>query len=150
MTAIKTFRYIGAIIIIVSLVRCEKNVPMVCIRKQSGDTICVTVEVASTPIQRNMGLMYRKSLAQTKGMLFIFETDKSRSFTMKNTFIPLDMIFIDRTKKIVGWIENTQPLTKGPYKIDVPSRYVLEVNAFFCKQQAIAVGDMVEFKNIDF
>lgn len=81
-------------------------------------------------------------------MLFIFDTSKKQSFTMNNTFIPLDIIFVDKTKKIVGWMENTKPLTKGPYEIEKPSQYVLEVNAFFCKRQGVSVGNTISFKNI--
>ena len=87
--------------------------------------------------------MYRKALPKGRGMLFIFSADSQRRFTMKNTFIPLDMIFIDRDRKIVGWIENTKPLTPGPYSIEKPSRFVLEVNAFFCRQYGLAVGDVI-------
>jgi uncharacterized membrane protein (UPF0127 family) len=136
------------IAVLLLLCRCDGETPEVCILKDSGDTVCVKVEVARTPEQRQLGLMYRKSLPEGNGMLFIFKTDGKRSFTMKNTFIPLDIIFIDRTKGVAGWVENAKPLSNGPYKIDKPSQYVLEVNAFFCKENGIAVGDKVDFKNI--
>ena len=92
--------------------------------------------------------MFRKTLPEGHGMLFIFEGDENHTFTMKNTFVPLDMIFLDRTKKIAGWVENTQPLSQGPYHIGKPSRYVLEVNAFFRKKYDIKEGDEVRFENI--
>ena len=127
---------------------CSGGTPEVCIRKDSGETVCVKVEIARTPDQRRFGLMYRKSLPKGRSMLFVFETDKQRSFTMKNTLVPLDMIFIDGNKRVAGWVENAKPLTKGPYGIDKLSRYVLEVNAFFCKENGIAAGDKADFKNI--
>ena len=56
----------------------------------------VQVEVARKPAERNLGLMYRKSLGKNKGMLFVFDEEKKQTFVMKNTYIPLDMIFIGR------------------------------------------------------
>jgi uncharacterized membrane protein (UPF0127 family) len=64
---------------------------------------------------------------------------------MKNTYIPLDIIFIGHDWRIVGWIENATPLTEGPYGIERASQYVLEVNGFFCRDHGIAVGDSVLF-----
>ena len=128
---------------------CARSTPEVCIEKKSGERACVKVEIARTSSQRQLGLMYRKSLPQGAGMLFMSDEDRKETFTMKNTLIPLDMIFINSEKKIVGWVENTKPLTDGPYGIEKKSRYVLEVNAFFCKEKKIAPGDQVMFKNIE-
>jgi hypothetical protein len=127
---------------------CQDTGPQAHLRTQSGTELAIDVEVARTPAQRNMGLMFRKILPRQKGMLFIFESDQQQAFTMKNTFIPLDMIFIDRSNKIVGLVENARPLTSGPYKVDAPSRYVLEVNASFCRQHGLSVGDTVEWRNM--
>ncbi len=127
---------------------CRGSLPRVCIEKKDGSQVCLRVEVAATPEQRSLGLMYRKSLKKDRGMLFLFESDTKQSFTMRNTFIPLDMIFIDRSKKVAGWVENTRPLSKGPYSIDTRSRYVLETNAFFRKNHGISKGDRVLFFNI--
>ena len=93
--------------------------------------------------------MYRKSLAKDSGMLFIFEDEIKHTFTMKNTFIPLDMIFIGRDMRIAGWVENAKPLSQEQFSIARPSQYVLEVNAFFCRDQGLTIGDEVTFKNID-
>jgi len=120
---------------------CVQSQPEVCIQKISGEQIRVMVEVARTPAQRQLGLMYQKSLPKGKGMLFIGDGDIKQSFTMKNTLIPLDMIFIGGDKNIVGCVENTQPLNDGPYSIEKPSRHVLEVNAGFCRQHGIAAGE---------
>ncbi len=127
---------------------CGPDGPRVCVRKGDGTPACFTVEVVETPDQRQMGLMYRKSLAEKKGMLFIFETERPQAFTMKNTFVPLDMIFIDRARRIVGIVEDTRPLTKGPYKVEKPSMYVLEINAGLCRKYGIAAGDTVDFEKI--
>ena len=107
------------------------RIPEVHIIKKDGSTVKVQVEVARKPAARNLGLMYRKSLGKNKGMLFVFDEEKKQTFVMKNTYIPLDMIFIGRDMRVMGWAENTKPLSQQQYSIDKPSQYVLEVNAFF-------------------
>ena len=67
---------------------------------------------------------------------------------MRNTRIPLDMIFISRDKRIAGVVENATPLTEGPYEVDAAAMYVLEVNGFFCREQGISVGDRVIFEDL--
>ena len=101
------------------------------------------------PAEQNIGLMFRKSLDKGKGMLFIFENETKHTFTMRNTFIPLDMIFIGRDMRIAGWVENAKPLSQEQFSVAQPSQYVLEVNAFFCRDHELAIGDEVTFKNID-
>ena len=125
------------------------RIPEVHIIKKDGSTVKVQVEVARKPAARNLGLMYRKSLGKNKGMLFVFDEEKKQTFVMKNTYIPLDMIFISRDMRIEGWVENAKPLSQQQYAIDKPSQYVLEVNAFFCRDQGIATGDEVRFKDIE-
>jgi len=125
---------------------CKAETPKVILQNKNGDKISVSVEVVKTQEARQLGLMYRKSLAKKSGMLFIFENEREHPFTMKNTYIPLDMIFINRSRKISGIIKNTTPKTKGPYSINAPSLYVLEVNAGFCRENGIEKGDSVIFK----
>jgi uncharacterized membrane protein (UPF0127 family) len=123
--------------------------PLVVIHPQSGSTpVRVTVELARTAGQRSMGLMYRKRLGKNRGMLFLFDREQKHGFTMRNTALPLDMIFIDSAMIIAGIIENTKPYANGPFSIDRPSRFVLEVNAGFCARSGISVGDSVSFLNI--
>lgn len=125
------------------------RVPAVRIKNQKGSVLNVEVEIARKPAERNIGLMYRKSLGKDSGMLFIFEDESKQMFTMKNTYVPLDMIFISRDMRIAGWVENTKPLSQEKFGIAQPSQYVLEVNAFFCRDHGIAIGDEVTFRNID-
>jgi uncharacterized membrane protein (UPF0127 family) len=129
---------------------CDKltTIPEIYIHQESGKVVRVKVEVASKPAERSLGLMYRRSLEKDKGMLFIFHEEKKQTFVMVNTYIPLDIIFISRDKRIVGWSENTKPLSKEKYSIEKPSKYVLEVNAFFCRDHGITVGSKVSFKDI--
>jgi len=124
---------------------CGKTAPAACIEKKDGSVVCVSVETARTQSQRQLGLMYRKQLASDGGMLFFFDREQKQAFTMRNTYIPLDMIFIGRDRRIVGWIENATPRTEGPYEVAGASQYVLEVNGLFCRQQGLAVGDKVLF-----
>ncbi len=124
---------------------CGQKSPSACIKKKDGAVVCVAVETMRTQSQRQLGLMYRRHLAHDAGMLFFFDSEKKQAFTMKNTYIPLDIIFIGRDRRIAGWVENATPLTDGPYEIDRASQYVLEVNGFFCRDHNIAVGDTVLF-----
>ena len=124
---------------------CSKKTPAVCIEKKDGSLVCVSVETARTQSQRQLGLMYRRELPPDSGMLFYFDHEQKQAFTMKNTYIPLDMIFITGGRRIAGIAENTTPLTEGPYEVDAASQYVLEVNGLFCRKQGIAAGDRVLF-----
>ena len=109
-----------------------------------GRTIRVQVEVARTDEQRARGLMYRKSLGAHEGMLFIFGNEEVQSFWMKNTYIPLDMIFITREMKVVGFVENAEPMTDTSRKVDAESTYVLEVRGGFVKAQGITTDTRVK------
>lgn len=122
---------------------CGKRAPSACIEKKDGSRVCVSIETARTPSQRQLGLMYRRELDPDSGMLFYFDHEQQQAFTMKNTYIPLDMIFITGSRRIAGIVENTKPLTAGPYGVAAPSQYVLEVNGGFCREHGIAVGDRV-------
>jgi len=125
------------------------RIPTVSIKNQKGAMLKVEVEIARKPAERTLGLMFRKSLDKDCGMLFIFDEEIKHIFTMKNTFIPLDMIFIGRDMRIAGWVENAKLLSTEQFSIAQSSQYVLEVNAFYCRDHGIAVGDEVTFKNID-
>lgn len=85
------------------------------------------VEVASTNEERSKGLMFRRELAPNRGMLFLFPQQRRLSFWMKNTLIPLDMLFVSSEWKVVGIIENATPLSEESRSVDAESQYVLEV-----------------------
>lgn len=97
----------------------------------------LTIEVADTPQERALGLMERKHLAPDHGMLFVFEAMGNHALWMKNTYVPLDMIFFDEEFAVVGTIENTIPLSLDIKSIDRNSRYVLEVLAGTAKKYGI-------------
>lgn len=107
----------------------------------SHASIPVQVEVVDTEEEREYGLMNRTSLAPEKGMLFVFENSRVRSFWMKNTLIPLDMVFIGEDGSIVDINRNAIPLSETIYTSKEPCIYVVEVNGGFCKLRGIGVGD---------
>ena len=122
--------------------------PGVIIYTAQGAVVPVTVEVADTPDARAHGLMYRRELAADAGMLFIFPTASEQRFWMKNTPLPLDMIFIGTDRRILGIVADTRPFTTNPLGVTGSSQYVLEVNAGFSAKHGLAAGDMVEFVRI--
>lgn len=105
---------------------------------------CFDVELAQNSIERTKGLMFRKSLEQNKGMLFIFAKEEKYSFWMKNTLIPLDIIWINKDSKVVFISENTQPCKWyccSSVKPTADAKYVLEVNSGMVKKMELKVGD---------
>ena len=105
--------------------------------------IKVNVEIADDNNERMNGLMFRKNLDKNSGMLFVFDDEKNQTFWMKNTLIPLDIIFIDSNLKIVD-IKYADPCKKDPcavYTSSKPAKYVLEVNLGFAADNKINVDD---------
>src|SRR4029077_18364685 len=86
-----------------------------------------SVELALTPAEQNRGLMFRQALGAGQGMLFVFDQQSVHTFWMKNTLIPLDMLFIDKDRHIVGIVENAEPQTETGRSVGKPSQYVLEI-----------------------
>jgi uncharacterized protein len=122
--------------------------PEVILRAQAGE-VRVKVELARTEPERQKGLMYRQSLESGRGMLFLFEQPAPLKFWMKNTYIPLDMIFISEQKKVIGVEENAEPLTLNPRGPDVDSQYVLEVPGGWARAHGIGPGVEVRFVGVD-
>lgn len=107
------------------------------------EKIKIKAEVADTQEKMERGLMFRKHLGENKGMLFSFDADGTYAFWMKNTIIPLDIIFISKDFKIVE-IFHAEPCTEEPcksYQTTAYSKYILEVNANFTTKNGIDVGD---------
>ncbi|MBI4450439.1 DUF192 domain-containing protein [Candidatus Woesearchaeota archaeon] len=111
----------------------------------------ITAELARTAAEQSTGLMYRERLDENAGMLFIFGNDAPRTFWMKNTKIPLDMIVLSSDKRVVAVTENVQPCTEDPCR-SYPlgnGAYVLEVNAGYVAKHNILVGQSAEFYRIE-
>ena len=110
---------------------------------------CFEVEIADNFANRAIGLMYRRNLDQNKGMLFIFSKEGIYSFWMKNTLIPLDIVWMDKDGRIVLVSENVQPCSKGsciPITPNQKAKYVLEINSGEAKRIQMKIGDKMEMK----
>jgi uncharacterized membrane protein (UPF0127 family) len=101
------------------------------------------VEMAITPEEKERGLMFRRELPDGHGMLFDFQFDQNVAFWMKNTYIPLDMLFIRGDGRILRIAENTEPLSERNIPSGGPVRAVLEVIGGTAKKLGIAAGDQV-------
>jgi uncharacterized membrane protein (UPF0127 family) len=101
------------------------------------------VELATTPAQLEQGLMFRQSMAPDSGMLFDFQRSAPVSMWMKNTFIPLDMLFIDAEGRIINIAERTVPHSLDPVSAAAPARAVLELNGGTAARLGIRPGDRV-------
>ncbi len=103
------------------------------------------IEIADTDFDRQLGLMFRREMKMNQGMLFVFLTEEIQSFWMRNTYLPLDILFINSEKKIVTIHKNTVPLSDESYPSSEAAKYVLEVNAGFTDRYNISTGDIINF-----
>jgi uncharacterized membrane protein (UPF0127 family) len=108
----------------------------------------VHVEIADEPHSRQLGLMYRRSMGMDYGMLFIFDSAATQTFWMKNTILPLDMIFVDSGGRVVTIHRNTEPHSLQTYASSGPALYVVEVNAGFARLHGVATGDRMEWSRM--
>ena len=110
----------------------------------------IHAELAQNPFARTRGLMFRKSLPADSGMLFVFPNEAIQSFWMKNTKIPLDLIFISVDDKIVDIKNNFLPCTVDScpvYQSVAPAKYVLEINAGEVEKEGINIGMSIKIEN---
>ena len=110
---------------------------------------CFEVETSDNPLERTQGLMFRSSLDENKGMLFIFPESGLYSFWMKNTLIPLDIIWINKNLEVVDIKSDAQPCTTencNSYSPSSEALYVLEINANLTNKYNINVRDKIELK----
>lgn len=106
----------------------------------------VTVELAQNDTARARGLMYRTQMDGDHGMLFSWEDEARRSFWMRNTCIPLDMLFIAGDGTVVGILEHVPTLNTLPREVPCPARHVLELNAGWTRTHGITPGQRVEIE----
>lgn len=136
-----------ALLVVTSVAHAQFVAPQVVFELGTAQ-VAVVVELARTPDEQARGLMFRRELQPYAGMLFLYDRDARHSFWMKNTYVPLDMLFIDAKGIVVGIVENAEPVTLTSRAVDVASRHVLEVNAGFCRQHGIKVGTRVKYLGI--
>ena len=140
--AIIVILFISILFLIVFIVPKEKN--KVCFNKN-----CFNVEIVSSQEELSTGLMFRKSLNENSGMLFIFPEENFHSFWMKNTLIPLDIIWINSDNEIVFIKHNAQPCLENDcenFTSNEKALYVLELNSGIANEIGLEVGDNVKFK----
>ena len=121
--------------------------PKVHLLAPQGD-VAVEVEIVSTSAQIERGLMFREHLPPDHGMLFLMPEEKNWPFWMRNTLIPLDLIYITGDMTIAGIVENAEPRTETLREVHKPSRFVLEVNGGFSAAHKIAAGLKVQFDGV--
>ena len=139
----KKFLLVITFFILLSLVSCTKTGDRVCYNKK-----CFYVEVADTPEERSQGLMGREELGKNKGMLFIFEKEGIYPFWMKDTLMPVDIIWIDDNYKVIYVNRNTPPCGEGFCASLQPSkeaRYVLEINGGISRKIGLSEGSQLTF-----
>ena len=123
----------------------EERIKRVCFKEK-----CYDVELAQTEEQRSRGLMYRELLDADKGMLFIYKEDGTYSFWMKNTLIPLDIIWLESDGTVAHIVENAQPCPEEYCPSINPNRkarYVLEINGGEAKRLGVREGERMEFSD---
>ena len=113
-----------------------------------GQKFHFDVEIARTPEQQERGLMFRKSMADDAGMIFPQESDRDMSFWMKNTLIPLDMLFVASDGRITHIMPDAVPLSETPLPSGGPIRAVVELNGGIAAKLGIHVGDRVLFPGL--
>jgi len=106
------------------------------------------VELMLNDVHRARGMMFRTALDDDRGMLFAWRTPAYRSFWMRNTCIPLDMLFIDAEGYVAGIVENAAPLSEDSRGVDCRVNYVLEVNAGWARKHGIVPGDRVRIEGL--
>ncbi|MFC7358478.1 DUF192 domain-containing protein [Jejudonia soesokkakensis] len=121
------------------------------IRKAVTDSVIAVldVEFARDDYETQTGLMYRKGMVNNQGMLFVFDDELVRSFYMKNTEFPLDIIYINSKKQIVSIVKDAKPLDTSSLPSAAPAQYVLEVNAGLSDTWGLEVGDEVHWIELE-
>ena len=117
-------------------------------RKDSIIVSKIDIEIADNEYERQTGLMYRSSMEKKQGMLFIFKDEQPRYFYMKNTEIPLDIIYISNKMKIVSMVKNAHPMNESSLPSNAPAQYVLELNGRMADTWSLKVGDSINYSEM--
>ena len=147
----KIFVFAGLLLLLSACFETEKNPQRELSSltfKSNGQQIDFTVETAQSPQELALGLMYRKSMPKNQGMIFLFPEPHQTAFWMKNTYLPLDMIFVNDKHQISGIVENAEPLSER--LIYSPNRTiaVIELNAGTVREKALHRGMIVQHEGL--
>jgi uncharacterized membrane protein (UPF0127 family) len=143
----RVFRSFLILAVLLWAAACQAQ-PKVIIQTKENRELTFQVEVADTPAKREIGLQYRRDLAADRGMIFLFPSESHHSFWMKNTPIPLDMIFINSDRKIVGIVEQAVPFSTDSRSVPAASQFVLEINGGLAGRYGVKVGDSISFQGL--
>jgi uncharacterized membrane protein (UPF0127 family) len=160
------FRYVIVSLALAIVFNCKDNKPtkteskvivsfkkeaVLSIKKADSDSIIkiLDIEIADDDYKIQTGLMYRTQMETNQGMFFVFPNEDFRSFYMKNTKIPLDIIYVDANKTIVSVQKNAQPFDETSLPSEAPSKYVLEINGGLFDAWQLEVGNTIDFEILD-
>ncbi len=117
--------------------------------QSNGELIStLNIEIANSPYERETGLMYRTNMEKNQGMLFIFDEESVLTFYMKNTYISLDLIFINGKREIISIYKNAKPNDLSSISSKLPSKYVLEVIQGVSDNLNLKIGDKINYQLI--
>lgn len=133
----------GLMLAVLSLVGCGADDAKLAVRTIELKGQVLAVEIADNDAVREQGLMFRKQMDENKGMLFVWPNAAQRTFWMKNTYLPLDMIFIQHGK-VLGVVADAKPLDETPLSVPGTSDAVLEVNAGWAARHGVVAGDEIK------
>jgi len=102
-----------------------------------------TLEIADSEAEQKRGLMYRRSMPQDYGMIFVFPDEEPRGFYMKNTYIPLDILYVNAAGRVVS-IRQMQPEDESSVQSGAPAKYAIELNQGAAARAGVSVGDVLE------
>lgn len=123
----------------------KKEGTLIVFKSIDSTQVTLDIEIADTDFDIQTGLMYRDSMDPKQGMLFVFDDVKERFFYMKNTKIPLDLIYINENKSIVSFHKNAKPFDESSLPSNFPAKYVLEINAGLVNTWSLSVGDSIRY-----
>lgn len=120
------------------------------LQKESGDTLKrIVIEIADNDQERNQGLMYRSAMADSLGMLFIFDQEEEQSFWMKNTILTLDILYANAAGEVLTMYKYTTPYSEAPIPSYGKAKYVVEVIGGFTDRYNIQQGDKISYVRED-
>ncbi len=127
----------------------QKDGELVFVSQTADETLAqIDIEIADDDLERSRGLMWRRSMEEMQGMLFVMDEPEPQSFWMLNTYLSLDIIFADADQTIVKISPQTKPQALDPITSEAPALYVIEVLAGFCERHGIREGDRFSFSRL--
>jgi len=126
----------------------RKDAELVFMSAKGASLARIDIEIAERATDRMRGLMFREQMEEGQGMLFLFPTEEPLSFWMKDTPLPLDIIFLSADRTIVTIRKNTVPFSEASVPSDHPAKFVVEVSAGFADRHRLAPGDRVFWQRL--